>query len=389
MPANWRITLIHLRRFKSLRDQGLELDNPTFLVGPNGSGKSNIVSALSFLADAMSLPLQAALDIHGGIENVRHRTPGGGRPATVGVLVLFYNPDKPGAKADYSFEVKVTKAGVPEVASESCTVEDAGAEVYFRRAKGKFETNVEGISPSIEPTALALPLLSGSPAFAPVYRVLSAIRTHSIDTTALREPQKPSSGRKLERNGSNAASVLRELRTKFKGDYERLCELLRAIVPGITSVREIKLGDRLTLRFTQDVGDAGTLVFDAFSMSDGTLRAIGLLLAIFQQPTPPLVVIEEPEATIHPGALGVLLDAIRHAARKTQVVVTTHSPEVLDAPWIEDRHIRIVEWRDGCTHVSGLAWSSREALREQLMTAGELLRANALEAEAPGDGSSE
>jgi len=391
MRMDMRIALLTLRRFKSVHEATFDLDNPTFLVGPNGSGKSNIVSAFSFLADAMSLPLQAALDNYGGIENVRHRTPGKGRPPTLGIGVNLRGQGEQGQNATYFFEVKGSKAGAPEVASETCSIlrGDALAETIFSRAKGKFETNVEGISPSVEPAALALPLLAGSSAFAPVYRVLSSIRTHSIDTTALRELQKPSSGRKLERNGGNAASVLRELRTKFPNDYERLCELLRAVVPGVTTVRETKLGDRLTLKFTQDVGEAGKLGFDAFSMSDGTLRALGLLLAVFQQPTPSLVVIEEPEATIHPGALGVLLDAIRHAARRTQVVVTTHSPEVLDADWIEDRNIRMVEWRDGATQVSRLAASSRDALREQLMTAGELLRANALEAEAAGDGPSE
>lgn len=81
-------------------------------------------------------------------------------------------------------------------------------------------------------------------------------------------------------------------------------------------------------------------------MSDGTLRATRLLLAVYQKPTPSLVVLEEPEATIHPGALGAVLDLLRHASRKRQLIVTTHSPEVLDAEWLEDRHLRIVGWQD-------------------------------------------
>jgi predicted ATPase len=89
--------------------------------------------------------------------------------------------------------------------------------------------------------------------------------------------------------------------------------------------------------------------------------------------------IEEPEATIHPGALGVILDVLRHASKRTQVIVTTHSPEVLDADWLEDRHIRIVSWQQGTTRVMSLDVRSREALRQHLMSAGELLRSNALE----------
>jgi predicted ATPase len=114
-------------------------------------------------------------------------------------------------------------------------------------------------------------------------------------------------------------------------------------------------------------------------MSDGTLRALGLLAAVYQKRLPSIMAIEEPEATIHPGALGIILDVLRHASKRTQVIVSTHSPEVLDADWLEDRHIRVVTWQGGATRVAPLDVRSREALRQHLMTAGELLRANALE----------
>ena len=120
--------------------------------------------------------------------------------------------------------------------------------------------------------------------------------------------------------------------------------------------------------------------FEAFNMSDGTLRVLGILAAIFQRPAPSLIVIEEPEATVHPGAIGTILDVLRHAGRFMQVVVTTHSPDVLDARWIEDRHLRIASWERGITRVSTVSPSVRAALREHLMGAGELLRSNAMTA---------
>jgi len=117
-------------------------------------------------------------------------------------------------------------------------------------------------------------------------------------------------------------------------------------------------------------------------MSDGTLRALGLLTAVFQRPRPSLVVIEEPEATIHPGALEALLELLRHAAKSMQVVVTTHSPEVLDTKWIKAEHLRVVEWRHGATRVGDLSESTRSALREHIVGAGEMLRSNALRTES-------
>ena len=113
-------------------------------------------------------------------------------------------------------------------------------------------------------------------------------------------------------------------------------------------------------------------------MSDGTLRVLGLLTAVYQRPAPSLLVIEEPEATMHPGALGAILDVVRHAGRTTQVVVTTHSPDVLDADWIRAGHLRIATWDRGVTRISRISRAARNALAEHLMGAGELLRSNAL-----------
>ena len=115
-------------------------------------------------------------------------------------------------------------------------------------------------------------------------------------------------------------------------------------------------------------------------MSDGTLRALGLLTAVFQRPAPSVLVLEEPEATMHPGALGTILDLLRHANRFMQVIVTTHSPDILDAKWIEDRHLRIVGWETGATCVSPVSEATRGVLRDRLMGAGELMRSNALTA---------
>jgi predicted ATP-binding protein involved in virulence len=116
-------------------------------------------------------------------------------------------------------------------------------------------------------------------------------------------------------------------------------------------------------------------------MSDGTLRSLGLILAVFQKPSPSVLVIEEPEATIHPGALGAVLDLIRRASKTMQVLVTTHSPDLLDAPWITDENLRIVSWQEGASHVLMPSDATRAALRNHLMGAGELLRSNALNAE--------
>jgi hypothetical protein len=64
-----------------------------------------------------------------------------------------------------------------------------------------------------------------------------------------------------------------------------------------------------------------------------------------------------------------------------QVVVTTHSPDLLDTPLVTDTNLRILTWQEGASHVLRPSAPAREAIRSHLMGAGELLRSNALQAE--------
>lgn len=380
-----------LKRFRSIPSGEVNFDNPTFLVGRNGSGKSNLLDALTFLAEAMASPLQAVLDRRGGINVVRHRSASCGRAPNFGLGVRLGRLNGDIASAYYAFEIHALANYGFEVRREQCVAyTGSGLPHWFDRVKHKFRTNVKGLEPSLDPASLALPVVGGDARFAPVLRTLAGMRRYAIEPAKLREMQEPDAGVSLRPDGGNAASVLQEIeRHSPDDDFPRICEMLGTIVPDTVGVHPKKHGNKLSLEFVQEWGSgAGTeggrrrrLRFDAFSMSDGTLRAVGLLTAIYQRPIPSVLAIEEPEATIHPGALGAVLDLLRHASRRMQVIISTHSPEVLDADWIQDRHLRIVEWQEGATRVAPISDASRQALQQHLMGAGELLRANALDAE--------
>ena len=222
---------------------------------------------------------------------------------------------------------------------------------------------------------LALPLVGGDKRFRAVRSFLSGMRTYRIEPAELRGMQDPDGGTVLRSDGSNVASVLREIQRKSpEEDRTRICQLLESVVPGTVDVRPKKHGPKLTLEFTQERVGAEPIKFEAFSMSDGTLRVLGLITAVFQRPAPSLLVIEEPEASMHAGALGSILDVLRLASRSMQVVVTTHSPDILDAKWIEDRHLRILGLENGATRIGRVSQAVRTALGKHLMGAGELLR---------------
>ena len=362
-----------LKRFRSLRSATVEFDNPTFLVGQNGAGKSNIVDALSLLADAMVAPFAAVMDARGGIGAVGHRSTSRGRGADVGVRVDIEGLSGV-REAMYAFEVRPTQGYDYEVRREQCLcVAEDGTPSWFHRAD-KFRSNIK-THPAPAPNALALPLVAGDERFEPVAQFLSDIQPYRIDPRTLRELQDPDAGLRLRSDGGNAASVLHQL---DPGTRQHLQEVLQTVVPGQVEVKAERVQNKLSLQFTQRGARAAALRLGPHNMSDGTLRAVGLLAAVLQPKLPSMLIVEEPEATIHPGALGTILDILRHATRSTQTVITTHSPDILEARWVEDRHLRIVSWENGATRVAPTSEATRTALREHLMDAGELLRGNAL-----------
>ena len=376
---------LYLRGFRSFPAAVVEFDNPTFLVGQNGAGKSNLADAFAFLSDAMNSRLSTVFNQRAGYVTVSSRSGQTKHPLNLGMRLKLANLNEEVSTADYAFELRYFRDSI-QVKRERCTLDRKdGSCVWFDRTSDefKFSSSTQSLNPSLESNVLALPLVGGDSRFRPVLDFLSEMRVYSIDPAVLREMQDTDSGNRLNSDGSNTTSVLREIARQSPVDSEILIDLLGAIVPGVIDIKPKEYRNKLILELTQKFKSKKTR-FESFSLSDGTLRAVGLLAAIFQTQRPKVLLLEEPEATIHPGALGAVLDVLRHAKRFMQVIVATHSPDILEAKWIEDRHLRIVTWYDGCTHVARISADTREALREHLMDAGELMRSGTLLA-APAD----
>jgi len=177
---------------------------------------------------------------------------------------------------------------------------------------------------------------------------------------------------------------LREVSHEAPKVYDRICEYLRRIVSSIERVEIKSLGPTETIQFSQNVqGAAAAWRFEALNMSSGTLRSLGVLTALFYQHKRqefgvPFIGIEEPEGTIHPGAAAVLMDAILEASKFGQILFTTHSPELLDHPDVRHDNLLVVTSEKNETTIGHADQASRGAMRDSLVTAGELLRANQL-----------
>jgi predicted ATPase len=214
---------------------------------------------------------------------------------------------------------------------------------------------------------------------------------YNLNPERIRDLQSPDMGDVLARDGSNLVSVLERLRANPE-QFARIQEYLRIVVPGIQEVRPIAVGPKETLEFRQVVyGSPNPWRFFAQSMSDGTLRALGVLVALFQSTNGrfapvPLIGIEEPEVALHPAASGALRSSLSEASQQLQVLVTSHSPDLLDDPELDPERLLAVISEDGITRIGVVSEGGRRMLRDQLYTAGELLRLDQLVPEgiAPG-----
>jgi predicted ATPase len=225
--------------------------------------------------------------------------------------------------------------------------------------------------------------LSGLKSFRPVFDALTSMGFYNLNPKVMRDPQKPQDGRLLKPVGENIASVVGHLERTSPDSLALIQEYLQIVVPMIEGVERKQIGPMETLEFRQSMAGAKhPWRFTAQNMSDGTLRALGVLTALFQgnpDHAPTLIGIEEPETALHPAASRALRDALNRASQRTQIIVTSHSPDLMDDTDLEADTVRAVVSQGSETRIAPLDASSRDAMKQHLFSAGELLRLNQLE----------
>lgn len=378
MAPKEMVTKVSLKNYRSIAACEVSPGSLMFLVGPNGSGKSNFLDAFRFVSESLRTSIDHAMRRRGGINQVRRRSTG--HPTHFGMRVDLRLTAGP---ARYAFDIGAAPDGGFVILRESCA---CGAHRFERRLKEGAEEVSSSMStpmPRVLADRLLLVSMSGTQEFRPVFDFLSRMEVYNLNPDVIREPQAPDAGDVLLRDGANLASALSRLQLRDEASMARAVEYLRAIVPDIVGAERKAIGSRETIEFTQLVeGAKHPWHFDAANMSDGTLRALAVLVALYQglnEQHVSLIGIEEPEIALHPGAAGALRDALLEAALHRQVFVTSHSPELLDSSEVSDDQLVSVVSEGGRTVVSGLDSRTRAVLRQRLFTAGELLKRGQLE----------
>jgi predicted ATPase len=391
------ITRVQVKNYRSLADVNLKMGPLIILVGKNGAGKSTFLDVLRFVRDSLRHGLEnAILDRH-GFASLRRWAPR--RPYDVEIAITV---ERQSFWGQYSFVLASGADATYRVKRESCRVGHKVKQLLkiedeFETKNGKWVTLPERVvkrgsrQPSLQATELALP---GMAVFSPLYfkmrrSLLGSF--YSIFPNTLREPQKPSTEKILTDHGDNFASVVRRL-DRQKGWSPHVLNALRRVVDGVSDLHVKEVGGYLVTELKHDDLTAETTPsdnspwFELAQESDGTIRMLAMLVALYQSAPRTLIGLEEPENALHPGALAVLSDVLREATRRHQVLITTQSPDLISRFKAEE--LRVVERSAGTTKIGVMDEIQRETIEEQLFSAGDLLRIEGLRRETvlAGDG---
>lgn len=370
------ITKLWVKNYRSLANLELSFDPITVLVGQNGSGKSNIVDTLRFIHDALRFGLDSAIVNRQGMSAIR-RWSAKGRPYDVEVGVTIQTSAFSGT---YHFVLGSERRGEYRVKRESCHVKNAQGteEAIFATDTGEWHRKPSPLTPPIHDNALTLPLIANLSLFKELYEYLTSTSFYNIFPNTISEPQKPGNPYPLDEHGGNLASTLRDLKRTNSDFLALLQQALGNILPDILDFQVNQVGGYLVTRLRHQISPESDerATFELAQESDGTLRILGILTSLYQDPPRTLVVLEEPELTIHPGALGLLWEEIEFASDRSQIIVTTHSPDLLDL--CEAQQLRVVEKIEGITYADQVAPEQKKAIQDRLFAPGELLRAQGL-----------
>jgi len=349
-----KFTHLRIAGYRCLIDVELELRDLMILIGPNASGKTSVLEVLTLLRDGAQGRLDEALSERGGLIGVLSKD-----DSSIGSLHIEIQAD---LESDRSAEPICYRLNIAQRGAAGYTIEKEQLEWQWDVTKRKpyryidtYPGHVRYADPEQEgkllpPTwahdeselALAqVPKMYQEPeAFR---NALAQTRFYSyLDVgrrAIVRLPQALTPAIRPGPNGENLYSALYNLRTTDKESYQRVEEALRAAFPGFDCLEFPVVGaGQVTLAWHQEG------LHDPFyptQLSEGTLRFLWLSALLLSPDLPPITLIDEPEVSLHPELLKLLSGLMRDAALRTQLIVATHSPDLIR--WLHPNEVVVLD----------------------------------------------
>jgi len=331
---------IQIQNFKSIRDSGDVLIKPlNILIGPNGVGKSNFIGFFKFLNMLFEQQLQNHIARKGRVDGLMYF---GRRSKYIAGNIIFTNEDN-NVSNRYSFKMEPDQSNslfFTEEYSDYNISSNSPPRVLWDLRR----INLGG---SLE-SKLPLNTLTRSEFLKSFFKSFKIFHFHDTsDTSKLKGFCNSSDYEYLVENGSNLPAFLYRMQKTHPKNFKMLEYAIKSIAPFIDNLYlepdQIN-PNQIELRF-REIGHEN--LFNAYSLSDGTLRFICLCTLLLQPQPPKTIIIDEPELGLHPSAIIKLGSMLKSASVKAQIIVSTQSVNLLDQFAAED--IIIVERNDGQT----------------------------------------
>jgi predicted ATPase len=382
------IKRLHVKNFLSLRDIDLELTQRNVLVGPNMSGKSNLIDCLAFLTRvATSSVRQAFIDRNGFTEIVWKGMPSEQR---ISISLSYEQNVEHGAPTNYQYEISIlgSQAGFVTIEKEIIVAEKEGrtftlAELTdgqgsIRHLDGREISTTTG-APNASALEVSIPGWEGME----VKNFIASWRFYKLIPVLMKSVNAAVEQKFLTETGDNFSSWLMTLNTKYPEEFRRLKQAASDALPGLTEILSPPTQFATTFLLTKE-RHLNTPV-NIWRMADGEIAFLGLLSLILAPPqlSAPLFCIEEPESHLHPRLIDTLVEVwsqvqLEWGADSSQVILTTHSPQVVDRMKLED--LVVLERAEGetrCTRPSSKL-HLRELLEKEEAGLGDLWYSGAL-----------
>lgn len=307
------ITRVEIEGFKSIKSLDLELENINIFLGGNGVGKSNFISMFSILRNIYNHNFQNYIIKKGGVNSLLHF---GAKHTELLKFVVYFKKKE----NENKFMVEIESAQNTLFIKSIRTAFKWGDWTEQEYEKNVYESNFREIN-------------TGQAFW--VNDRLKEFEVYHFHDTSDTSPMKGFSNLHdndyLRRDGSNLASFLYYLRKNHKKEFKRIVLTIREIAPFFEKfkLKPNKLNKEMIQLEWREKGFPETY-FNAFHLSDGTLRFICLATLLLQPNPPKTIIIDEPELGLHPVAINKLSSLIRKVSSKSQVIISTQSVNLID-----------------------------------------------------------
>ena len=335
-----KLKSLAVSNFRSLADARLPLHDLNVIVGPNGSGKTALLEVLHMVHCASQRELSKFLDERGGFQAVLHRTNGRVHDALMQIRIEFDAQSEQKSLDPDTFVMTLADQTVGYVVREAL--------LEKLTPKGNREGALRLHGGPDTATELAYFAVGGD-ASPPIMKFLAGIRLYgALDVgprSIVRLPQTLTPAQAPGPNGEHLYSALYNLRISAPEIFERLTVLLQQSFPGFKRLELPVVGaGQVTLAWYER--DSNT-PFYANQLSEGTLRYLWLVTILLTPQRPPLLLLDEPELSLHPALLRLLAALLQDAALTTQIVVATQSSDLIG--WLMPEEVLIADKEDGKT----------------------------------------